>query len=62
MQVQDAQHRVQVGDDVERIQREVGDAVVLAVDDVGVERGVGRLGTVKRQIEDRDVEAREPGA
>ena len=61
MHVEEAQQRVQVGDEVERIQREIGDDVVLPGDDDRVERGVGRLGTVERQIEDRDVEAGEPG-
>ena len=61
MHVEDAQNRVHVGDEIERIQREIGEAVVLPVDLDRVELGVGRRGTVERHIEDRNVEAREPG-
>ena len=61
MHVDEAQNRVQEGDDIERIQREIGEAVVLPVDLDRVELGVGRRGAVERQIEDRNVEAREPG-
>ena len=61
MHVDDAQNRVRVGDDVERVQREVGEAVVLPDDLDGVELGVGRRGAVEGQVEDRDVEAGEPG-
>ena len=60
--VDGAQNRVQVGDDVERIQREIGYEVVLPDDHDRVELGVGRRGAVERQIEDRNVEAREPGS
>ena len=60
VQEQESQHRVQVSDDVERIQRKVGGAVVLPVDLDRFELGVGRRGAVERKIDDRDVEAREP--
>lgn len=61
MHVQETQYRIQVGDDVERIQREIGKTVVLARDDDRVELGVGRVGAIVRPIKDRDVETREPG-
>jgi hypothetical protein len=50
--VEEAQQRVHIGDEIERIQREIGEAVVLAGDDVRVELGVGRLGAVERDIKD----------
>ena len=56
-----AQNRVQVGGEVERIQGEIAHEVVLPIDFHRVELGVGRCGTVERPIEDRDVQAREPG-
>ena len=61
MHVDGAQKRVRGGDEVERVQREVGDAVVLADDLDRVELGVGRRGAVEGHVEDRDVEAGEPG-
>ena len=45
---------------VERIQREVGRPVVLPADLNGVELGIGRRGAVESEIEDRNVEPREP--
>ena len=57
----EAHERVHIGDEVERIQREIGEEVVLPRDFDRVELGVGRRGPVERKIDDRQVEPREPG-
>lgn len=61
MQEKETQHCVQTGYYVQRIEREVGGTVVLASDDIGLELGVGGLGPVEGQIEERDVQPGEPG-
>ena len=61
MQVEGTQERVRGGDEVERVQREIGEAVKLPVDADRAELGVGPFGAVEGHVENRDVEAREPG-
>lgn len=61
MEVQNSEDRIQVGDHVERIQREIRETVVLPGDVDGVELGCGRPRAVERPVENRDVETREPG-